>query len=237
MQQVNSDIRIIGKYAGNNKKIECQCLTHNQIFFITPHHLLYGETGCQECIALKNHQSGLKTHEQFIQDLYSVNPNITVIGLYNGAKYKIEVECKKCGHVWEPEATSLLCGYGCPGCTFSKGEERVKIYLCNHDVVFERQKKFPDLKGIGGFPLSYDFYLPEYNLLIEYQGEFHDGTATIQTKDGLERQQQNDLRKKEYALNHNINFLEIWYYDFNNIDCILSNYFNNLKNPVTTTAV
>lgn len=237
MQGINKNIKIVGEYAGDNKKIECTCLTHNQIFYMTPHHLLEGKIGCKECIMLKNHQSGLKTHEQFIQDLRDVNENIIAIGLYNGAKHKIKVKCKKCGHIWEPEASSLLCGYGCPGCTFSKGEEKIKMYLCAHNIVFTRQKKFSNLKGIGGMPLSYDFYLPEYNLLIEYQGEFHDGTAKIQTKDGFERQQQNDLRKKEYAMINNINFLEIWYYNFDNIENILCNYFNNLKNPVTTTAV
>lgn len=237
MNDINQDIEIVGLYAGAFKKIECRCIIHDEVFFGTPDHLLRGQTGCKKCIDIKNHHSGLKTHEQFVEDLYLVNKNIVVIGKYNGAQHKIQVQCRKCGYVWEPKASSLLCGYGCPGCTFSKGEERVKEYLSSSNITFSRQKTFDDLKGIGGKPLPYDFYLPELNMLIEYQGQFHDGTASIQTEDGLKRQQKNDARKKEYAVNHNINFLEIWYYDFNNIENILSNYINNLKNPVTTTAV
>ena len=237
MYDINSDIEIVGLYNGTSNKIECRCVIHNEIFFSTPNHLLYGQTSCKRCIDIKNHQSGLKTHEQFIQDLYLINKDIIVLGEYNGAKYKIKVKCKKCGHIWNPEASSLLCGYGCPGCTFSKGEEKIRLYLSNHNIIFKRQKTFNDLRGIGGMPLSYDFYLPEFNLLIEYQGEFHDGTAKIQTEDGLKRQLQNDARKKEYTIKHNIKFLEIWYYDFNNIENILENYINNLKNPVTTTAI
>lgn len=235
MYDINNNIEIIGNYSGTSNKIKCRCVIHNEEFFTTPHHLLNGQTSCKECISLKNHQSGLKTHDQFLKDLYLVNKDIVVIGKYDGAKKKIKVQCKKCGHTWEPEASSLLCGYGCPGCTFSKGEEKIKSYLIEHNIIFERQKKFVDLKGVGGMPLPYDFYLPAYNLLIEYQGEFHDGTAKIQTEDGLKRQQKNDLRKKEYTTKHNIIFLEIWYYDFDNIENILFNYINNLKNPVTTT--
>lgn len=237
MHNINNNIEIVGEYNGAFNKIECMCVIHNETFFSAPTHLLSGETGCKKCIDIKNHQSGLKTHSQFVRDLCDINKDIIVIGEYNGAKHKIKVQCKKCGYVWEPEASSLLCGYGCPGCNFSKGEEKIKAHLTDHNIVFQRQKTFDDLKGIGGMPLPYDFYLPEFNLLIEYQGQFHDGTAKIQTENGLKRQKKNDARKKEYTINHNINFLEIWYYDFNNIENILSNYINNLKNPVTTTAV
>lgn len=236
MEIINKDIKILENYDGDAKKIKCKCYLHNEIFFITPHHLLEGKTSCKKCISLKNHQSGLKTHEQFVQDLLNVNLDINVIGEYNGATKRIKVQCSN-GHVWEPIASSLLCGYGCPYCKSSKGEEKIKKYLDDNNISFKRQKTFSDLKGIGGYPLSYDFYLPDYNLLIEYQGEFHDGTAKIQTPEGLERQQKNDLRKKNYAMINNINFLEIWYYNFNCLENILQNYINNLKNPVTTTAV
>ena len=97
-------------------------------------------------------------------------------------------------------------------------------------------KKYPDLRGVGGkyrsLPLSYDFYLIDYNLLIEYQGEFHDHTASIQTDEAYEIQVKHDELKRNYAMEHNINLLEIWYYDFDNIERILEDH---LKNPVTTT--
>ena len=71
--------------------------------------------------------------------------------------------------------------------------------------------------------LSYDFYLPKYNLLIEYQGQFHDGNITgdYQTEEMLEIQQEHDRRKRQYAIDHNIELMEIWYWDFDNIENIL----------------
>lgn len=83
------------------------------------------------------------------------------------------------------------------------------------------KKKYDDLIGIGGGLLSYDFYLPQQNLLIEYQGEFHNHTDRLRSDYEFKKQQIHDKKKLEYAHNHNIDLLEIWYYDFNNIEDIL----------------
>ena len=84
---------------------------------------------------------------------------------------------------------------------------------------------------MGGGHLSYDFYLPNHNLLIEYQGGFHDGTVTgsYQKLYDLERQQMHDKIKEKYAEQHNIRLLEIWYWDFDNIENILDEVLNDDK--------
>lgn len=231
--RINKNIKVISRYTGVKNKVKCLCLLHNTVFIISPTHLLGGETGCKECIDIKRHLSGLKSHEQFIKDLRLVNQNIKVIGEYNGAKNKIKVKCEKCGYLWEPFAGSLLSGYGCPNCIKSKGEEKIKQYLDENQILYENPKKFPDLRN--KLPLSYDFYLPEYNLLIEYQGQFHDGTAFVASKDKyFERQKTNDKIKKNYAFDNNYNFLEIWYYDYKKVEEIIDETICNLKNPVTT---
>lgn len=109
----------------------------------------------------------------------------------------------------------------------SKGEVRIRDFLDRADVPFQRQKVFSDLRGAGNCYLAYDFYLPEHNLLIEYQGEFYDGTLYkknpngLQTKEKFDAQVMRDMRKREYAKSHNIRLLEIWYWDFDNISKIL----------------
>jgi hypothetical protein len=105
----------------------------------------------------------------------------------------------------------------------SKGEKKIKEYLALNNVQYVPQKEFEGLIGLKGKKLSYDFYLPDYNLLIEYQGEFHDGNGNYYMKQNLKKQQEHDRRKKEYAKNNNISLLEIWYRDFNRIEEILSN--------------
>lgn len=236
LYDVNNSIKVLSKYSGIKNKVDCKCLIHNQTFVMSAEHLLRGETGCKECINVKNHLSGLKTHEQFIGELADINANIEVVGQYNGAKSRIEVKCLKCGHIWTPVASSLLCGTGCPCCKRSKGEERIERYLTDNNIKFESQKKFSDLRNT--LPLSYDFYIPEHNLLIEYQGQFHDGSASMIEKEKyFDKQQRNDRLKKDYAKNNHYNFLEIWYYDYKNIESIIDKFIYNLKNPVTTTVV
>ena len=94
------------------------------------------------------------------------------------------------------------------------------------------QHKYDNLRGVNNGLLSYDFYLEQYNLLIEYQGQYHDGTARNQTKEQFEIQQEHDRRKKEYTKSHNIELLEIWYWDFDNIETILNNKLNNERENI-----
>ena len=236
LYEINKHIKVLGEYTGMQNKVDCECLIHNEVFSMTGGHLLEGKTGCSECIKIRLHLGGLKSHEQFATELYLISNEIEIIGVYNGAKEKIEVRCKKCGHIWSPVASSLLCGSGCPCCKRSKGEEKIERYLIKNNIEFEYQKKFYNLRNT--LPLSYDFYLPDLNLLIEYQGQFHDGTASMVNKDlYFERQQINDKLKREYANNNNYNLLEIWYYDYKNIESILDKFIYNLKNPVTTTVI
>lgn len=132
--------------------------------------------------------------------------------------------CKcECGNIKSINASSLKRGYtkSC-GCITSKGECKIREVLTNKNIKFEQQKTFDGLIGINGGLLSYDFYLCDYNILIEYQGEFHDGSASFQSKDRFKRQKEHDERKKEYASKSEIELFEIWYWDYDNIEEILN---------------
>lgn len=236
MTQINPDIEIIGDYAGRTDKIECRCKIHNETFFITPRDLLRGHTGCQQCIKNKLHSIGLKTDKQFKEEVAIKNSNLEVLGTYDGANKRILVKCKRCGRTWNPIAYSILRGVGCT-CQKSKGEEDIKRFFDSNNIVYEEQKKFDDLRGKRNIPLSYDFYVPKNNLLIEFQGCFHDGTAKFVRKElYYEKQKINDSKKREYAKNNGFIFLEIWYYERNKIPDILSDVLN-IKNRVTTTGM
>lgn len=99
--------------------------------------------------------------------------------------------------------------------------------LSRLDIPFIRQKTFEDLKSVKNNYMFFDFYLPNDNLLIEYQGEFHDGIPFkknpngIQSKQKWEEQKERDDIKRKWAKNHNIELLEIWYYNKAQIEEIL----------------
>lgn len=117
---------------------------------------------------------------------------------------------------------SKSCNFRCPKCNVSKGELNIANFLNKNNILYQRQKMFDNLIGLGNGSLSYDFYLPDYNLLIEYQGQFHDGKGNEYMKQNLKKQQEHDRRKRKYAKDHDISLLEIWYWDFDNIDEILN---------------
>jgi len=51
-------------------------------------------------------------------------------------------------------------------------------------------------------------------------------------KEKFKQQQEHDKRKKEYALNNGYNFLEIWYYDIDNVETILDKYIDKLNHNI-----
>jgi hypothetical protein len=110
----------------------------------------------------------------------------------------------------------------CPHCNLIKGENKITHYFIEHNIQFDTQKSYDDLRGVKGGKLSYDFYLPNFNLLIEYQGEQHEHPIEVfGGEEQFMRQQEHDARKRQYAKNHCIELLEIWYYDFSHIEEIL----------------
>lgn len=228
LMKINDKIEIIGEYTNCKDKIQCRCQIHNEFFEITPDHLMGGETGCQSCIDIKQHNAGLKSHDTFLNQIKAINPNLNILGRYDGSHVRIEVECLNCGNIWTPFAGSLVSGFGCPRCASSKGEKKIKTFLESYNITFTPQKTFKGLVGVGGKLLSYDFYLPDFNLLIEYQGQFHDGTVPFQTEGELLIQKEHDKRKATYAQLNHIKLLEIWYWDYNKVEEILIKTLDNL---------
>ena len=116
--------------------------------------------------------------------------------------------------LWETVAHNLLGYTGCPNCKKSHGEDIIKEYLDNNQIKYEWQKKFDDLYGNYNRKLSYDFYLPLYNVLIEYQGKQHYVPVDLfGGEPALKIRQEYDDRKRKYAKNKHIDLLEINYND------------------------
>ena len=222
MCKINPNVTIIGEYKGNKEKIECVCKLDGCRWHSTPSNLLHNY-GCPECGRIKKSEKLLKSHIDFIKELKEKAPDIEVLGEYKGAKDKILCKCKKCSHKWEAIPNSLLsANHGCPKCNYSKGENIIYNFLLNNKISNSQQKTFDDLIGVGGGKLSYDFYLPNKNILIEYNGIQH--YKPIEYFGGekqLTIQQEHDKRKREYAKKHKIRLIEISYLDFNNIEKIL----------------
>lgn len=51
-----------------------------------------------------------KTHEQFVEQMRSISPNIEILGTYKSAETELEVRCTLCGEVWSAKPSALLMG-------------------------------------------------------------------------------------------------------------------------------
>ena len=61
-----------------------------------------------------------KTHEEYVEEVKVKNPNIEVLGQYNGAKIKIQHRCIKHNIYWNTSPTNILQGQGCEMCRIEK---------------------------------------------------------------------------------------------------------------------
>lgn len=113
-------------------------------------------------------------------------------------------------------------GGHCKKCSsnFSKGETLIKKFLDDNNINYEVQKKFKDCVGLKrNYPLMFDFYLSDYNLCIEFQGQQHyipqyyiySFKDEEKGKKAFEENQIRDEIKRKYCKNNNIKLLEIKY--------------------------
>ncbi len=218
---------ISDKYKDSKKKLKWKCLKENcgEIFECKWGHIYQGvgcpfcagrQVGLSNCLATKNPELAKEWHP-------TKNGYLTPYNVTCGSSKKAWWQCNKCKYEWSAIISNRNKGIGCPECAESKGEKRVSQYFEIHKVYYIPQKTFDSLIGMGGGLLSYDFYLPKHNLLIEYQGEQHEKyiPGFHSSKNKFKKQQEHDKRKRKYAQNNNINLLEIWYWDFDNIESIL----------------
>lgn len=137
---------------------------------------------------------------------------------YKGFNVAAKIQ-HNCGYVFTRKPINFLKSKGCPKCekTMSVGELYIERFLINNNLFFEKQKYFSDLGK-----LSYDFYLPDLKILIEYQGQQH--YEPVKIFGGEEQfliQKQRDKIKKEYAIKNSYTLLEIPYYHLYKIDSYL----------------
>lgn len=190
----------IEEYKGTHTKIKHKCSKCGTIYEQEPNHHLIGQ-GCFICKGNKKKSSDEYENECIERGLdLPIEP-------YINAKTKIKHVCVK-NHVYKQTPNDHLQGYGCPKCKQSKGEKYIQNYLDKHNIHYIPQKKFNDLKDKR--LLSYDFYLPEQKVLIEYQGEQHFESVSFsnKSKSDIQKQQYHDKLKYDYAINNGYTLLE-----------------------------
>lgn len=193
-------------YVDAKTKIEILHKQCGTMFEQTPNSHLMG-SGCIECYGTKK-----KTTEQFIEQAKKVHGNDYD---YSNAEYvnnktKVAIKHVKCGQTCHQAPISHLKGFGCNKCDVSKGELFIRNYLKQRNIPFIVEHKYPDC--VYKRPLAFDFYLPEANLCIEFDGIQH--FEPIGIFGGIKQfilQQKKDMIKNMYCLDKKINLCRIPY--------------------------
>ena len=213
-------------YVKENKKVLIGCKNHENIFWFYQTPIIHWKgSGCPECTALNGGRR--KTKEEFINKSKELNNDKYDYSLVNYINNKIPIKliCKKHNYTFEQTPCNHLnLKQGCPLCRESLGEKEIKNFLENNNISFEIQKTYKELydKNIKA-KLRYDFYLPKYNLLIEYNGIQHYKFQKYFQKNinNFYKQKHHDWLKRKYAMDNNINLLIISYKEIKNINKIL----------------
>jgi hypothetical protein len=199
-------------------KIEIICPIHGEFFQSAKRHL-YGN-GCRKCsIKIRTSQGHETLKEKHAIKKINLLKNSTDIFEYPKVEEeiknyisKITVFCKKHDKFFKTRLDyHLLWKNGCAFCKFkSKGEKAVSGFLRKKNIIFETEKKYENLVSGNNNPLRYDFFLPEHNTLIEFDGDHH--RKPIKRWGGEEKFkiiQLHDRLKNEFAESNNIKLIRI----------------------------
>jgi len=209
-------------YISTSGFISIICREHGLYKQRASHHL--NGDGCPKCAINFNANNRKLNTEKFIEKAKIIQGNKYDYSLVNyiHSQKKVNIICDKHG-IFKQLPNKHLLGSGCPLCSESKGEKKIREILNEFNIIFISQKTFEECRG-SKHKLPFDFYLPDKNILIEFNGEQHYETIKyFGGVDSLNKIKKTDEIKRIFAKKNNILLIEIKYNDFNNIKTILIN--------------
>lgn len=174
--------------------------------------------GCSNC-SNKSKKDIILFEEQLLEkrkNAYILTEN----SKYTGNENKIEIKHVKCGKNFYTRANDILYGRSsCPYCynIFNGKSSKTEVYLeylfKKFKIKYDKEYNFnnklcnKETKKI----LYIDFYLPEYNLVIEFDGIFHFNITTFNNINSLKINHKRDKIKMNYCKKNNISILRLHY--------------------------
>ena len=225
LERKNIDyFNVIGEFVDLNTHIELECKKHGVHYLQKPRKIFEGKNNCPECRKEKCTPE-IIPKDEIQKRIYQNYPMIDIVGEYKNIYTPVDLYCKNHNFHFQLSVNNYLYkgkGCCCPKCVRSVGEEKIASVLDNLKIKYIEQKSFKDCKNVQS--LLFDFYLPDNNICIEYQGQQHYYPIEhFGGKDRFEEQVQRDLIKKEYCKNNNIILIEVPYWEKDNLECFLWN--------------
>jgi len=205
------------EYTYSTDKVEIICPLHGNFNQVAITHK--SGKGCPLCGNLI--VANRKTQEEFLMEASQAH-----CGLYDYSKVKyindktkVIIICKIHGDFLQQPGSHIRQTQGCPKCNSSNGELLISSLLSKINVLNIREKRFDGCRYKRSLP--FDFYLPEYNLVIEYDGVQHfrpiNFNGTFKTKESLlenfELTKLKDKIKNDFCKLEGIKMIRISYKD------------------------
>jgi uncharacterized C2H2 Zn-finger protein len=188
-------------YNNSLKPVKIICPIHGE-FNQRPKDHLIGK-GCQKCSGVYMDTNYFKEKANKIHGfIYSYDKTI-----FKKANDKVIITCLTHGD-FRQTPNSHLNKSGCPICRESKGEKTIRAFLISKKINFIKEYKFNGCKNIN--PLPFDFYLPDHDTCIEYNGEQHYKSFNFFGGDEkLIKTQINDKIKLDFCKSNKLNLIII----------------------------
>ena len=203
IRQMSSEIKWI---------CQCEC---GEIVSVQGFNLRSGHT--QSCGCLKRENSSKQKTIDLTGEIFGVLKVIEKAPIrYNHSAYW-KCQCQ-CGKIIEVCSGDLKTGHtrSCGCLRSSKGEDKIRDVLSSLKIDFIQQKVFDNLKYKTN--LKFDFFLPDYNYCIEYNGiQHYKPVEYFGGEKQFKKQQERDNIKRQWCKDNNIKLIEIPYTDYNKI--------------------
>lgn len=191
-------------------KCQCDC---GKITYASVSALKYGAIKSCGCYNIKDY-TGQKIGHLTVLESTDYRKNRCVM-------WKCRCDCGKIHYVRSGDLNNKSVT-SCGNCCISRGEDKIKEILQSLNIKFVQQKTFEDcINPKSGHKLRFDFYLPDYNICIEYDGEQHfrytDGKGWI-TKEKFKYTKELDSIKNLYCKEKSIKLFRFSYKEFEKID-------------------
>lgn len=200
------------EYINSKTPVKIICKNHGE-FFVFPSNHLKG-TDCMQCSDNDRSINQRLPKQVFVDRSNKIHNNFYIYDnvVYINEKLKVEITCPNHGQ-FEQKPDHHMRGVGCPKCKISKGEKKIIEILNNKKISFEFQKIFDDcINPNTNSKLRFDFYLPNYNLCIEFDGQQHyKEVAYFGGKPGYLKIKEKDKLKDDYCKLNNIKLARVKY--------------------------
>lgn len=224
-------VKRIGNYIGNNIPILFKCLNINcgHEYPTQPSSVFKG-SGCPKCYG-----NVLLTNDEIDRRL--INRSIRRVSNYINQRSELEFQCLNddCLHKWTVRPAQVLHQHtGCPLCNVPGHNEKLilKIFI-EKQIIFKYNYFLSKINNLTSTKYRVDFYLPNQNLIIEYNGAQHykptgcfGNCSKEEALTKFIKQQQRDLYVDTFCKENDIDI--IWIDGRSYYDYILTTYIDSL---------